>query len=403
MTTATNCCAILVNYNGAMDTAQAAWSVRADHPALDLLVVDNSQSEAESTQLRALLPTGTRLIIAPENIGFGRACNLAFEACQHEFVFLVNPDVRLIAGCTAHLLATMQANPRLAAVAPQQFLDDACRWKLSPSWFPTALREWATELAFRNPRHAQSLGRAVRAEKLRLWSNKTAVLQRALSGGAMLIRRSAIAQTAEPLFDPRFFMYFEDSDLCRRLNQHGRQIAVEPKAQAIHRWRNQPHKGRLMVAALELYFAKYGGTSDSWRAKAARLAALPWSNAGQDQVATFPAEGFIVPEAWRDGWVLELGLNPLFIPSIGRLGVGSVAEFPHDVIANFEGARVFGRIGSVNPSEANYWNFEVNYLKSASPPVSHHLSISSSGPGPGVQVLAPMAMPRSDTLASPPK
>jgi GT2 family glycosyltransferase len=359
MTTAANCCAILVNYHGATDTAQAAWSVRADHPAVDLLIVDNSQSEAQSTQLRALLPNGARLIIAPDNIGFGRACNLAFEASQHEFVFLVNPDVRLMAGCATHLLATMHANPRLAAVAPQQFLDDACRWKISPSWFPTPLRAWATELAHRNSRSAHRLGRAVRAESLRLWSSKTAILQRALSGGAILIRRSAIEQTGEPLFDPRFFMYFEDSDLCRRLRQHGGQLAVEPKAQVIHRWRNQPHKGQLMEAALELYFSKYGGASDRWRAKAARLAALPWSDAGRGLVSTFPAEGVIVPEAWRDGWVLELGLNSLFIPSVGRLGVGSVAEFPSDVIANFEGARVFARIGSVNASEANYWYFEV--------------------------------------------
>lgn len=363
-----NCCAILVNYHGAMDTAQAAWSVYADHPAVDICVVDNSQSEAESTRLRALLPAKARLLVATDNIGFGRACNWAFETCAHEFVFLVNPDVRLLAGCTARLLETIQANPRLAAVAPRQFLDDACRWMLSPSWFPTALRAWATESALRNPKHALQVGQAIRRESLRLWRSETALPQRALSGGVVLIRRSAVvsmgnAKLPEPLFDPRFFMYFEDSDLCRRLKNHGWQLAIEPAARAVHHWRNQPHKGALMATASEQYFAKYEG--EKWRTKAARLAAQPalgWG--GLTQV--FPPEGLIIPETWREGWVLELGLNPLFTPCIGRLGVGSVAEFPRDVLANFEGTRVWARLGSVYPAssgsgaqDANYWYFEV--------------------------------------------
>lgn len=352
-----SCCVILVNYHGAMDVAQAAWSVYADHPGVDFLVVDNSQNEVESSRLRTLLPAKARLIIAPYNIGFGHACNLAFESCQHEFVFLINPDVRVLPNCTANLLKTIQANPRLAAVAPRQFLDDARCWMISPSWFPTALRVWATESAYRNPRHAQRMRRAVRAESLRLWCSDTALKQRALSGGAMLIRRSAIIQTAEPLFDPRFFMYFEDSDLCRRLKQHGWELTIEPSARAVHRWRNQRHKEQLMIASSELYFAKYSGASDTWRTKAACLSALPAVNWAT--VQSFPKEGLIVPEKWREGWVLELGLNLLFIPCIGRLGIGSIAEFPRSIIANFEGARVWARLGSVNPNDGNYWYFEV--------------------------------------------
>lgn len=356
-----NCCAILVNYHGAMDTAQAAWSVYADHSAVDICVVDNSRDEAESTRLRALLPAKARLLVASDNIGFGRACNWAFETCSHEFVFLVNPDVRLLSGCTARLLETMHANPRLAAVAPRQFLDDACRWMLSPSWFPTALRAWATESALRNPQHAKRMGQAVRRESLRLWGSETVLPQRALSGGVLLIRRSAIVAmgedgSPEPLFDPRFFMYFEDSDLSRRLKNHGWQLAIEPNARAIHHWHNQPHKGALMATASEQYFAKYDGAV--WRAKAARLAtqpALGWG--GLTQV--FPQEGLIVPETWREGWVLELGLNPLFVPCIGRMGVGSVVEFPRDILANFEGTRLWARLGSVNPHDTNYWYFEV--------------------------------------------
>ncbi len=351
-----DCCAILVNYHGAMDTAQAAWTVCVDQPEVDICVVDNSQSETEANLLRSLLPAKARVMIAPENMGFGRACNWAFDACAHEFVLLVNPDVRLLPGCSANLLHAMQMSEGLAAVAPRQFFDDACRWMLSPSWFPTALRAWAMELAQRNVRYAHKMRQAVRSEALSLWHSEAALAQRALSGGVMMIRRRAIVALAQPLFDPQFFMYFEDSDLCRRLKNSGWQLAVEPRARAIHHWRNQPHKGVLMAQSSEQYFAKY--PAPHWRAKAAQASSLPaidW-----EPSASLPKEGIIVPEKWRDGWVLELGLNPLFIPSIGRLGAGSVATFPHDIVANFEGAQVFARLGATNAHDTSCLYFELS-------------------------------------------
>ena len=344
------CCAILVNYFGASDTAAAAWSVRADQADVALLVVDNSADSAEQETLKRLLPEDAVVICAPANLGFGRACNIAFTATSHDFVFSVNPDVRVLPGCLGALLNRMQANAQLGAVAPRQYLDDACHWQLPPSWFPTSLRVWATAMALRNKERAKQVGRATRVESLRLWTVQQPIPQRALSGGAVLIRRSAIPPM-EYLFDPQFFMYFEDSDLCRRLKGRGYRMEVVPSARAVHRWRNQAHKAGMMDTSAQLYFAKYRASGGVWRERETRCVAQAVLPSVLGKAQDFPVGGVEVPTAWQGGWLLELALSPLLSPAIGYQGIGAWAARPDDVLAHFEGATVFARLG---PMDADF-------------------------------------------------
>ncbi|MBK6593448.1 MAG: glycosyltransferase family 2 protein [Burkholderiales bacterium] len=357
-----SCSAILVNFHGAADTAAAARSAIAGTPGLEVLVVDNSADDDEFNRLKLLLPSEVRLMRASHNLGFGRACNLAFNASESEFVFLVNPDVKILPGCISSLIETLQTDPLVGAVAPRQYLDDACQWRLPPSWFPTALRAWATEMALKDRVSASRLSHALRAESLRYWMASKAVTQRALSGGALLVRRSALGPTEE-LFDPRFFMYFEDSDLCSRLKRRGYRLAMLPSAVAIHRWRNQPHKATLMAEGAAVYFDKHRSATNRWQEKSARLAALPSLRPLLGESRVFPSAGLIVPKDWEDGgWLFELSPSPLLSPSIGRLGAGPQVGFPHEALSNFEGATVYGRLGpAINSrSQDNCWFFEFN-------------------------------------------
>ncbi len=356
-----DCSAILVNYRGAADTAAAARSAIAGAPGLEVLVVDNSADDVEFNSLKHLLPSKVQLLRASHNLGFGRACNLAFNASDSEFVFLINPDVKIFPDCISTLIDELQRDHQVGAVAPMQYLDDACQWRLPPSWFPTPVRAWATEVALRDKAQARRLSHALRAESLRYWTASKAVTQRALSGGAMLIRRSAIGPSEE-LFDPRFFMYFEDSDLCGRLKRSGYRLEMLPRAVAVHRWRNQSHKAALMNDGAALYFDKHRGTTIRWREKSASLAALPLPRPLLGECRAFPCTGMSVPKEWESGWLLELSPSPLFSPSIGRLGAGSRVDFPQEVLANFEGVPVFGRLGLAASSRSrdNCWYFEFN-------------------------------------------
>ena len=338
------CCAILVNYFGAADTAAAALSVLADSPDTSVVVVDNSNDVAEAALLRSLLPRLTQILDSGGNLGFGGACNLGWRASSSQYVFFVNPDVRLLPKCTAGLLTALDTDLGLAAVAPRQYLDAACRWQLSPAWLPTALRFWAQEKALRDSRAWSRLARAARAERRRLAVADSPLAQRALSGGALMIRRSALDPGEAP-FDPRFFMYFEDSDLCMRLRRRKQRLAVVPQACAVHAWQNLPHKGPLMEQAANEYFNKYAlGTSGRWRDRAHALSAIPMLTEGLAAFAPWPAHGVPLPAAWRAGWVLELGLSPLLQTVVSRHGVGPVVEEPLDALSQLGEASVYGRL-----------------------------------------------------------
>ncbi|GAB3357233.1 MULTISPECIES: glycosyltransferase [Giesbergeria] len=337
-------CAILVNYFGAAEIAAAVASVRADAPQLSIVVVDNSDDATEHHQLKQLMPEQVRVLRAPGNIGFGRGCNLAAQATSAPHLLLVNPDVRLLSGCVQALRQALDQDPSLAAVAPRQFLDDGCQWLLPPAWLPTALRAWATECAQRNPQAALRLAKAGRAENLRYWSASAPVRQRALSGGIMLLRRSALP-TNEPLFDPRFFMYFEDSDLCLRLRRHNAKMATVPQAQAIHAWRNLPHKAVLMAEGARIYFDKHYPNDERWLHKSRAMGSQPLLHtvqAWQPGRPTLP-----VPSDWHTGWVLELSPSPQLQPAIGMVGSGACATVSPQILSCFEGAPVYGRLGGM--------------------------------------------------------
>jgi GT2 family glycosyltransferase len=245
--------AILVNYFGHADIALAVASLHADAPALDIIVIDNSDDAQEAAALQAALSFAASVTIAtaPRNLGFGQACNWAASMRPDAaFYWLVNPDVRVLPGCLAALLGTMNAHPSLGAVAPLQFLDEAQTCLFSPSWRPTAIGMWASEVAQRQPRAWQRHTAAVCAESRRVLQLKqqaeqgrtTPLLQRALSGAIVLLRRQALEQIGG-MFDPRYFMYYEDSDLCLRLRRGGWGMALAPQARALHLWTMGGHKG----------------------------------------------------------------------------------------------------------------------------------------------------------------
>lgn len=340
------CAAVLVNYHGAHDIAQAVRSIALDDAACEVLVVDNSADAAEFARLAEMLPSSVRLIDAKANLGFGQACNLAWQATQAPFVFFVNPDVRLQPGCISALQAALEEDARLAAVSPRQFLDTACVWHMPPAWLPTALRAWTHEVALRQPAAAKRLAQAQRTENLRLWSAGQPVAQRALSGGALMLRRSALAKGVLP-FDPRFFMYFEDSDLCLRLRRQGMRMAVVPKAQAVHAWRNLPHKAPLMERGAQVFFDKHWPAPQRrWLDKAAALGPVPAHPGGW--IHRSCSESSIpVPLHWQNAWLLELSPSPLIQPAAGMLGTGASATVPQEVRNSFCGAPMFGRLSAL--------------------------------------------------------
>lgn len=337
-------CTLLVNYRNALEISKAVASVLADDASEEIAVVDNSDDDREWMHLNDLLPKEVTVVRAPTNLGFGAGCNLGLAHSDAELVFLVNPDVQVLPQCTRILKDALENDPALGAVSPRQFLDVNKGWVLPASWLPTRIRAWATERARYEPHTATRLARAAHAERSRFVKAKTPIRQRALSGAALMVRRSALLKH-ETLFDSRYFMYFEDTDLCMRLRKRGWKLAVVPQATAVHAWRNEAHKGPMMASSAAIYFDKFFPPASSW------MPSPRIKDAGHPSTVSFelfPQEGILLPSSWLNDWMLEISPDPLLDPVITHIGKGLMVEHPARVLEHFNGANVYGRISRIS-------------------------------------------------------
>lgn len=269
------CTAIIVNYHCADDTLAAVESLLRQDTGCAVCVVDNSADAGESVRLKQGLPSGVILLVSSRNLGFAAACNLALRECDTEYVLLLNPDARLFPGALPGLIEALDGNPRLACVAPATWWDESRQWLL-PTLLPETAWQWLiSALASRWP---EWIGRrsALRwlawQRQLHAGSGPQPVAY--LSGAVLLLRRSAV-EAAGGLFDERFFMFYEDADLSRRLHGSGFRLALVPEAHAVHHWRNKAGKEVLMADSAMCYLAKNYPLLARWTSPFAQLGRSP--------------------------------------------------------------------------------------------------------------------------------
>lgn len=342
-------CCVVVNFFSAGLTIEAVDSFITQYPQGEIVVVDNSADPQEAQHLRLGLHPKVKLLTTTGNIGFARACNKAFELSNRPFVLLLNPDAQLQPDCVHHLVEALHKHQNLGAVSPLQFWDKRLEWFLPSAWYPTGIGQWALAKGLRSARAAQRLSQAYRARSLSLWRSEssTVVPQKALSGGAMMIRRAAVAQF-DRLFDPEYFMYFEDSDLCLRLQRAGWQLAIARQAKVVHEWANSPGKAELMSASQAYYFSKNFAGQGQWEIRLQQALSIgPLTNPLQAQEFSWGHQKLPVPNALKDGWLFEVSPSSLMIPSIASFGYGPAVTIDWKLMRRLAGTGAFFiRIGS---------------------------------------------------------
>lgn len=226
--------AILVNYNAGDELRRALQSLSDEMHEMrwEGAVVDNASTDG-SHAIVGEFHSHARLIPNEENVGFARGVNQALAATTAPLVLIMNPDCRLVAGAIATLKAELNLHDYCAIVGPRILNPDgsvqgsargdpdmltglfgrtAALARLLP-WLPTTQRNVVSHAAIR--------------------SGHQSVVVDWLSGACMLARRDALEKVNG--FDERYFLYWEDADLCRRLRAAGYHVRYVPGATAIHR------------------------------------------------------------------------------------------------------------------------------------------------------------------------
>ena len=325
--------ALLVNYRCHAQTLVAVDSVLADCPAAQVIVVDNSESEAEAAALQARLPTAVTLRVSPTNLGFGRACNLALQEARHDRILLLNPDAWLLPGCLEVLGAELDRHPQAGAVSPMSYWDADRTWRLPPNLLPLAGWDAAMAWAERVPWWRDLVERRYETWVERCHADTRGTAQAMLSGGHMLIRRTAL-EAAGGLFDPAYFMYFEDAELCLRLRRAGWQLRMQPRAAVVHRWINAGAKLALFEPSARVFGARHP-MRRPWQALQAAalrrpvrhdLAITALGVLDRPPCIDLPAD---LPSAWQ----ATLAQHVAFVPAAHHDGVGRRFELPADIDA----------------------------------------------------------------------
>ncbi|MCF8127560.1 MAG: glycosyltransferase family 2 protein [Deltaproteobacteria bacterium] len=346
---------IIVNYKSSALTLQAVKSVLESQSLgpVNVVVVDNSAEPEEAETLRAELPPKAILQINPRNMGFGAACNQAFEAFDSDQILLINPDARLLPGCLKQLQKTLFFGRKIAAVSPQIFWDDEQVFYLPPP-YPTVLFEFRPLLASWGSQAwiNRFISLSWRRHSIKIWRSDKPVEVSNLSGGLVLLDRKAVQKTGG-LFDPRFFLYFEDTDLFLRLKRNGSRLLIEPRARAIHYFdqcgRDQwQEKRRLMEESQTLFLGKHGNTRVAALKKIFERFYHPAMGRERFQSPDFESPFSLkVPSHFQKNWLFEWSPNPDMTPSAARFGTGPAMLFPEKWWKMFSPGQYFGRLGGI--------------------------------------------------------
>lgn len=246
------------------------------------------------------------------NLGFAAAVNRAFAVLSTDYVLLLNPDLRLDIACVARLLEASRRY-HCPIVGPRFFWDDERRFRLPPA---TGELRWLG-LGAGDP---SSLDGRMRAHYWAIhhdhyWAQEAPFRQPFLSGACLLLAGDWLRARGR-VFDERYFMYYEDTDLCIEAQVEGWVPLCVPGAEAVHYWDQSPEpaggKGELMAEASRALRRKYGLPE---RDSLSELPLLPQVPAPMPldlgDLATPPR--FILPP-YQQGTRFEMAVGPGFVP-----------------------------------------------------------------------------------------
>ncbi len=213
--------AVVVTYQSRATIGKALRAARESHErgALQVVVVDNGSSDGTADLVRREYPW-VKVVESGGNIGFARGCNLGFQHVNTPFMLLLNPDAVLSHQALSTMVAFMEAHPQAGIVGPA--IRGSNGGLQQAGLMPTA---WGLVRA------AAGRGSA-HANKRRIIPGERPFQTDWLCGAVLLIRTNLFAELGG--FDSRFFLYFEETDLCRRARQCGIELWAVGDAVAEH-------------------------------------------------------------------------------------------------------------------------------------------------------------------------
>lgn len=235
-----------------------------------LIIIDNSATDA----MRKYQSCYIEYIHNGKNIGYGSAHNIGIKRAiemKSDYHVVLNPDIKFETNILTELINYADENLDVVYMLPKVFYPNGeiqylC--KLLPTPFDLIVRRFLPNIGI-----FEAINKRYTLQET---GYNEIMNPPCLSGCFMFLRTSVLAEH-ELLFDERFFMYFEDFDLIRRLHNVGKTIFY-PHVEIIHNHAKQSYKNLDMmyihIRSAIRYFNKYGWFCDCERTRINRT----WRN-----------------------------------------------------------------------------------------------------------------------------
>ncbi|RME43985.1 MAG: glycosyltransferase family 2 protein [Caldilineae bacterium] len=220
---------IIVNWNVKdllRDCLRSVFASPLDPPP-EVIVVDNASADGSPAMVQREFPQ-VNLIASPRNLGYAGGNNLGAAEASGNFLLLLNPDTRLHPDALHLLRDYLLDHPQVGVAGPQLLWPDG-RVQSSRRRFPTPATLFWESTLLEQWFPGNAVARRYRFEDV---PPDRPLAVDWLVGAALCIRREAW-QAAGPL-DESFFMYFEETDWCRRCAAAGWAIHYLPQAKVVH-------------------------------------------------------------------------------------------------------------------------------------------------------------------------
>lgn len=290
---------VIVNYNTKDKLRQCLQALSnsnlEDVAGMEVIVVDNASSD-NSPEMVGLEFPKVELVRNSKNVGFGSANNIGIRGALHELVLLLNSDAYVDSESIRTLVQVFD-DPTVVAAGPKLLNPDGTLQESSCN----RLTLWAVYC------EQMYLEKIFPSSKLfspywnSRWHHETSETEQVM-GACLMMRRGL------ELFDERFFLYCEDTELCKRLRRHGKILYV-PESEVTHDLGSSSDSSRWRAIAFynrgkELYFQIHHGKLQSFlcwwfNRSGAFLRAFMWTAAAVLSLNKVPSWGQKAALFWK--------------------------------------------------------------------------------------------------------
>jgi len=243
---------IIVNYKSTdlLHTCLSSIYENLNGFNINLHVVDNGSGDHVHL-VKSTFPE-VILTVHNQNLGFARAVNGVIKKTSSPYIVLLNPDTILLDGFFESVIPFIQNHPEVGVVGPKIMDPDGCT-QGSARCFPglSSILFSRTSLLTRLFPKAPITCANILSKTS---DGRTPLMVDWVSGACQIIRREAIESVG--LFDERFFLYWEDADLCKRNLENNWKVVYYPKASVIHHVGGSS-KHRTLRSTYELHKCAY--------------------------------------------------------------------------------------------------------------------------------------------------